>query len=117
MNTYSPPEIGLALVRATEAAALACAGLMGRGDETEADQVAAMHEAGLEPLHCYVSPEEAWAGYHRLVIESADTYDGPALAVNARSMAREWKQEFERDRRVLEWTVWVAKKPDYPLSP
>jgi SAM-dependent methyltransferase len=84
---------------------------------TEADQIAAMHEAGLEPLHCYVSPEEAWAGYHRLVIESAETYDGPALAVNAGAMAREWQQEFERDSRVLEWTVWVAKKPDRPPSP
>ncbi len=33
-------NLALELVRATEAAALACAGLMGRGDETEADQVA-----------------------------------------------------------------------------
>ena len=84
---------------------------------TEADQIAAMHDAGLEPLHCYVSPEEAWSGYHRLVIESADTYEGPEPAINARAMAREWQQEFERDSRVLEWTVWVARKPDYPLSP
>ena len=51
------------------------------------------------------------------MIESAETYDGPALAVNAGAMAREWQQEFERDSRVLEWTVWVAKKPDRPPSP
>ena len=33
-------NLGLELVRATEAAALACARLMGRGDETAADQAA-----------------------------------------------------------------------------
>ncbi len=84
---------------------------------TEADQLAALEQAGLEPIDCYVSPDEAWAGYHRLVIESADTYTGPAPAGNASSTAREWQQEFERDRRVLEWTVWTATKPRRPASP
>lgn len=78
---------------------------------SESDQIEALEAAGLEPVHCYVSPDEGWAGYHRLVIESADTYDGPEPAVDARNMAREWQREFERDRRVLEWTVWVARKP------
>ena len=78
---------------------------------TEEDQVAALRDAGLEPLHCYVSPEEAWAGYHSLVIQSADTYTGPDPAVDARAMAREWQREFEKDSKILEWTVWVAAKP------
>ncbi len=77
---------------------------------TEADQLAALREAGLDPIDCYVSPDDAWAGYHRLVVESADTYDGPARLSDARALAREWQQEFERDRRILEWTVWTAKK-------
>jgi SAM-dependent methyltransferase len=84
---------------------------------TEADQIGAIRQAGLHPIHCYVSPEEAWAGYHRLVIESADTYQGPDPAVNARAMARAWQEEFERDRRILEWTVWIAKNPGHPASP
>jgi SAM-dependent methyltransferase len=79
---------------------------------TEADQMAAIHRAGLEPMGCYVSDDEAWAGYHRLVIESADSYAGPEPALDARAMAREWQEEFERDRRILEWTVWVAEKPE-----
>ena len=84
---------------------------------TEDDQIRAIRDQGLEPVHCYVSPDEAWAGYHRLVIESADTYQGPEPAIDAKTMAREWQQEFERDSQILEWAVWVAKKPDHPLSP
>lgn len=83
---------------------------------SESNQIEAIREVGLEPIHCYVSPDEAWARYHRLVIESADTYDGPEPAVDAKTMAREWQQEFERDHRVLEWTVWVAKKPGPPAG-
>ena len=84
---------------------------------TEKDQVDALRAAGLEPVHCYVSPEDAWAGYHALVIESADTYAGPEPAVDARAMAREWQREFEKDSEILEWTVWVARKPGHPASP
>ncbi|MDH5373198.1 MAG: methyltransferase domain-containing protein, partial [Acidimicrobiia bacterium] len=83
---------------------------------TETDQIEAIRAAGLEPIDCYVSPDEAWAGYHRLVIESADTYEGPDPAIDAKTMAREWQKEFERDHRVLEWTVWVARKPGRPSS-
>lgn len=78
---------------------------------TLADQMAAMQDLGLEPLHCHISSDEAWAGYHRLVIESADTYDGPEPAEDPGALAREWQMEFKRDRTILEWTVWTARKP------
>jgi SAM-dependent methyltransferase len=77
---------------------------------TEAEQLRTLQALGLTPIAQIVAPDEAWAAYHELVIESADGYEGPARALDAGALAREWMADFERDRRILEWTVWVAEK-------
>jgi fructose-1,6-bisphosphatase II len=92
MNTYIPPEIGLALVRATEAAALQAGRYLGLGDRHAAHQAAtqamfdALHKVDIDG-HIVIG-EEGRLGEHSPLDTSrkVGTGNGPAVDVVADSI-------------------------------
>lgn len=81
---------------------------------TRSDQIGALGQLGLTPLVELVSEDDSWRAYHQRVIANAELYavgfEGDPLR-DRRAMAREWMEDFERDRRVMVWSVWVAQIP------
>jgi SAM-dependent methyltransferase len=81
---------------------------------TRSDQIGALGRLGLTPLVELVSEDDSWRAYHQRVIANAELYavgfEGDPLR-DRRAMAREWMEDFERDRRVMVWSVWVAQIP------
>jgi SAM-dependent methyltransferase len=95
------PQDRAALGDAPEAASL-----------TEEEQIEALHSLGLRPIDQIVPGESGWRRYHELVVESARTYaqthPGDPTA-DHRAMAESWmRNDYERLRTHLTWTVWVA---------
>ena len=76
------------------------------GDE----QRGILNRLGLEVITEIVAPDEAWEGYHRTVIASADAYAAEHPDADYRGLAASWMEDFQRDRQTLAWAVWVAKK-------
>ena len=81
---------------------------------TAGDQIAILETLGLEPRVELVSDDASWRAYHERVIANAELYavgwEGDPER-DRRAMAREWMEDFERDREVLTWSVWVARRP------
>lgn len=81
---------------------------------TRSDQIGALEGLGLTPLVELVSDDESWRAYHQRVIANAELYavgcEGDPQR-DRRALAREWMEDFERDRRVMVWSVWVAQIP------
>ncbi len=77
---------------------------------TRDEQIVALRALGVKPVAELVPPDEAWAAYHRGVIDSAKAYDDPAVAVDYVAMARQWQRDYEDVRRHLAWTIWVGSK-------
>lgn len=82
---------------------------------TEDEQVDALRSLGLEPVEQLIPDEAGWRAYHELVIESANAYaaahpDDPSA--DHRAMAHAWmRNDYERLKRHLVWTIWVADTP------
>ena len=81
---------------------------------TRSDQIGVLEALGLSPLVELVSDDESWRAYHQRVIANAELYavgsEGDPFR-DRRALAREWMEEFERDRRMMTWSVWVAQRP------
>jgi len=79
---------------------------------TEDEQVETLRSLDLRPVDQIVPDEACWRAYQELVIESARTYanthpDDPSA--NHTAMAEAWmRNDYERLRAHLTWTVWVA---------
>lgn len=69
-----------------------------------------LNRLGLEVITEIVAPDEAWEGYHRTVIASADAHAVEHPDADYRSLAATWMEDFQRDRQTLVWSVWVARK-------
>ena len=80
---------------------------------TAADQIGALEGLGLRPIVEMVSDDASWRAYHARVIANAELYavgsEGHPER-DRRDMARAWMEEFERDRKTLTWSVWVAER-------
>lgn len=77
---------------------------------TRDEQIAILEGLDLEPISEIVAPDEAWEGYHQTVIASADAYARQYPDADYRTLAASWMQDFQRDRKSLSWSVWVASK-------
>ncbi len=77
---------------------------------TRGEQNAILTRLDLEVITEVVAPDEAWEGYHRTVVASADAYAREHPDADYRHLAASWMEDFERDRRHLTWSVWVARK-------
>jgi SAM-dependent methyltransferase len=71
---------------------------------TEEEQLDAITRLGLEPLAHVLPDDEAWSAYHDLVIESA-------LEQGLGHLAPQLRDDQQRLRMHLAWTVWVAVTP------
>jgi SAM-dependent methyltransferase len=98
------PADRVALGNAPEAATL-----------TDDEQADVLRSLGLEPVEQVVPDEAGWRAYHELVIESANVYAAAHPgdpSADHRAMAQAWmRNDYERLRRHLVWTIWVADKP------
>ena len=77
---------------------------------TAAEQEATLTELDLGVITRIDAPDEAWEGYHQLVVDSARAYAEDHPDADYRHLATAWMKEFERDRVHLTWSVWVARK-------
>ncbi len=76
---------------------------------TEAEQTEVLRRQGLEPVDQVVAGDDAWAEYHRLVIESADAFAAGHPEADYRGLAASLMDVYRRDRPHMVWTVWVAR--------
>ena len=76
---------------------------------TAAEQEATLTELDLGVITRIDAPDEAWEGYHQLVVDSARAYAEDHPDADYRHLATAWMKEFERDRVHLTWSVWVAQ--------
>ena len=80
---------------------------------TGGDQLEAMETLALDPIVELVSDDASWRAYHERVIANAELYaigsEGDPLW-DRRDLARDWMEDFERDRQVMTWSVWVAER-------
>ena len=80
---------------------------------TGSDQLEAMEALALDPIVELTSDDTSWRAYHERVIANAELYaigfEGDPLR-DRRDMAHDWMEDFERDRRVMTWSVWIAER-------
>lgn len=77
---------------------------------TGEEQTNALSELGLNVIAEIVAPDEAWEQYHETVIASAEAFARDHPDADYRHLATAWMEDFQRDRRYLTWSVWVAEK-------
>lgn len=77
---------------------------------TKEEQLAILSGLELEAISEIVAPDEAWDEYHQTVIASADAYARRHPDADYRRLAASWMEDFQRDRKHLSWSVWVARK-------
>jgi len=100
----------LRLRNAADRARLQDAGAPEAATPTSHEQATILTELGLDVISEIVAPDEAWEQYHQIVIASADSYALRHPDADYRHLAAAWMEDFQRDRRHLTWSVWVARK-------
>jgi SAM-dependent methyltransferase len=77
---------------------------------TRDEQVAILTGLGLDPISEMAAPDQAWEQYHLTVLASAEAYASEHPDADYRHLAAAWMEDFQRDRQLLTWNVWVARK-------
>ncbi len=81
---------------------------------TANDQERILEGLGLSVVERIDAGSSGWDGYQQRIMESAETWaernPGPKAA-DYLEQQRQWKRDHDRDREILDWTVWVAKRP------
>ncbi len=65
---------------------------------------------GLEVLDQVSTSDESWLAYHDRVDGAASSWGESGTAGRWRAEAQAWRADADRDRDVLTWSVWVARK-------
>lgn len=80
---------------------------------TGGEQEATLRRLGLEPITEVLPSVDSWRGYCEGTVVGAERFaaghEGDPV-FDRRDLAREWLAEFERDRLLLTWSVWVAER-------
>jgi len=78
---------------------------------TETEQRAVLDRLGVDVTDRIDAEQAGWDGYQRRIADSAHSWaalhPGPDAERYLREQAQ-WREEHERDRRFLDWTVWTG---------
>ncbi|MCB2222868.1 MAG: class I SAM-dependent methyltransferase [Actinobacteria bacterium] len=75
------------------------------------EQAAALAGLGLTDAVPTVVPDDSFEAYDARIAGSAAAWEGPR-ADEHREEQRRWAEDHRRDRQVLSWVVWVARRPE-----